>query len=163
MPKVTSFEDKQYSNSQSKRAFFDCLAQAFQDLKLEKYSQKSWNVPVEQLKGITMKLMNDHEFCLTYHRVEAGTVEEMAAKKEDGGKFLSKVLQELKKRVKKLHGKTLKTKKIKEDRSIENFTRVHTDVSWQVGAAPLHYHSRPQRKFFVKDTAIYSIDVEFDE
>lgn len=153
--KISSYEDKKYEQGNSLVA---SLKQAFVDFKHDKEKIKSWNMPISELDGVTLKVFNDHEFCLTYHRVETGTIESIAQLESGGKKFLKEVEKELKSRFKKLTGKTLELKKVREDQDFEQYQRMQADTSWMVGSSRYGYNSRPVAKFFVRDTIVYKYE-----
>lgn len=153
--KVLSYEDKKFDQGSS---LVDSLSQAFVDFKHDKEKIKSWNMPIAELDGVTMKILNDREICLTYHRVEVGTIESIAHLESNGKKFLKEVEKELKSRFKKLTGKSIELKKVKEDQSFEQYQRMQADTSWMVGSSRYGYNSRPVAKFFVRDTIYYTYD-----
>jgi hypothetical protein len=147
--KILSYEDKKYEQGSSLVA---SLQQAFVDLKYDKEKIKSWNMPIADLSGCTLKIVNDSELCLTYHRVEVGSMDEIARLQFAGKKYLKEVEKELKSKFKKLTGKTLELKKKSEDQNFEKYQHVRLDSS----------DRRSIGKYFVKDTILYtySSDVE---
>lgn len=160
--KVLSYEDKQYKNAQSKRAMYDCLYQIFQDIKHEKRGS-GWNLPVSAQGGMTMKLIGTDQFTLTYHRVETGTLDEMAKIKTNSGPDVLRVfLSEFKKRFKKSFGKTITIKKMTEDQQFEQYGRMQADTSYSLGSNRAGLHSRPVCKFFVRDTTLFSFDTDVE-
>ncbi len=154
MPKkVLSYEDKKFDQGNS---LVDSLMQAFVDFKHDKEKIKSWNMPITQLEGVTMKILNDKNVCLTYHRVEVGSIESMYELQTNGKKFLKEVEKELKARFKKLTGKTIELKKTKEDQDFEQFSRMQSDRS-SYGSGG---RNRSICKFFVRDTVTYSFEAD---
>ena len=141
--KIQSYEDKKFDRGDS---LVSSLQQAFNDLKYDREKVKSWNMPVCNLEGVTMKILNNTELCLTYHRVEVGSIESMQSLKTGGIKFLKEVEKEIKSRFKKLTGKSLELKKQKEDQNFEQYGRLQADTGYKI---------RPIGKFFVKDTIHY--------
>lgn len=158
MPKkVLSYEEKNYNR---KKAMYDVLAQVLQDIKIEQSGMHNWNLPVEQLKGITSRFDGSGLLELTYHRLEVATIEGMAHKQEDGKKFLETVVKELKKKFKKYTGKTLELKKIREDQAIDKYSRLQADTSWMLGSSRYGYGSRPVGRYLVRDSCVYQFDTE---
>jgi SMC interacting uncharacterized protein involved in chromosome segregation len=149
MPKkVLSYEDKKFEQGNSLVA---SLQQAFVDFKSDKEKIKSWNMPIADLNGVTLKILNNSEMCLTWTRVEVGSIEQMATIENNAKKFLKEVEKELKARFKKLTGKSLEVKKKKEDRMFEKYQSLYADTSWMLG-----YGRAPIAKFFVRDTIHYT-------
>jgi hypothetical protein len=156
MPKkVLSYEDKKFEQGNS---LVDSLQQAFVDFKHDKEKVKSWNMPIAALDGVTMKIVNHNTMCLTYHRVEVGSIESVNPLKDSGKKFLKEVEKELKSRFKKLTGKSLELKKLKEDQDLEQYQRMQADTSWMVGSSRHSHVTRPIAKFFVRDTVHYTFE-----
>lgn len=145
--KVLSYEDKKFDQGNS---LVDSLQQAFVDFKQDKEKIKSWNMPVADLQGVTMKIYNDSEMCLTFHRVEVCSAEQLNSVEVNAKKMLKEVEKELKARFKKLTGKPLELKKKKEDRTFEKYQTLYADTSWVLG-----YGRTPVAKFFVRDTIVY--------
>lgn len=156
MPKVLSYEDKNYKQKQD---IYSSLAQCFQELKYERQSSGAWNLPVQQMESILLKQVGDETFAITFYRVETGTQESMARIGDEGKKIIKEVEKELKKRFKKMTGKTLELKKVKEeDSNFEKMSRLSGETSWMLGSSRYGYGSRPVGRFAVKDTIIYSFD-----
>lgn len=153
--KVLSYEDKKFEQGNS---MIDCLQQAFIDFKHDKEKIKSWNMPIAALDGVTLKIVNYNTVCMTYHRVEVGTIESVTPLKDSGKKFLKEVEKELKSRFKKLTGSILELKKLKEDQDIEQYQRMQSDTSWMVGSSRHSHVTRPVAKFFVRDTVYFTFD-----
>jgi hypothetical protein len=154
MPKkVLSYEDKKFDQGNS---LVNSLMQAFVDFKHDKEKIKTWNMPISNLEGVTMKILNDKNFCLTYHRVEVGSIESMFELQTNGKKFLKEVEKELKARFKKLTGKAIEFKKTKEDQDFEQFSRMQSDRS-SYGSGG---RNRSICKFFVRDTVNYSFEAD---
>lgn len=152
MPKkVLSYEDKKFEQGNS---LVDSLMQAFVDFKHDKEKVKTWNMPIAALDGVTMKIVNYNTICLTYHRIEVGSIGDINLLKVSAQPFLKEVEKELKSRFKKLTGKALELKKHKEDQDVEQFGRVQSDTSGVFGYNP----SRTMCKFFVRDTVFYTFD-----
>ena len=154
--KVKSYEERNYNR---KKAMYDVLAQCLQDLKFEQSGMHGWNVPVEQLKGITSRFDGSGQLEVTYHRYEVGTIEGMAHRKEDGKKFLDIVVKELKKKFKKHTGKVLELKKIRDDQAIDKQSRLQADTAWMLGSSRYGYGSRPVGRYLVRDSRIYEFDI----
>jgi hypothetical protein len=158
--KVIGYADKNY---QQKKAIYDCLAQALEDLKYDTVAAgHRWNTPVEQVRGLTARLIGEGNLEITYHHVEVTTVEGLARLEEFGKDFLKETEKELKKRFKKLTGKALKLKKIKEDRSFEKQSRVQADTSWMLGSSRHGYGNRPVGRYLVRDSRVYDISAALE-
>lgn len=158
--KILSYEDKMYQNQDSGKHIYDCIYQAFLDVKAEK-RHGGWNLPVVDQGGITIKFLGENKFCLTYHRVEVGTLEEIAKNKETSGKdYLKVFVSEIKKKFKALTNNALKLEKGKEDQVVEHYQRMYADTAWfNPSNMPARGRS-PMSKFFVKDSCVYSFETE---
>jgi hypothetical protein len=157
MAKVQSYEERNYNR---KKSLYDVLAQIMQDLKIEQNGMHSWNMPVENLKGITSRIIGDGNLEMTYHRFEVCTIEGLAHREDDGKKFLDIVAKELKKRFKKYTGKTLELKKIRDDQGLEKYSRLQADTSWMLGSSRYGYGARPVGRYLVRNSRIYEFDTE---
>lgn len=157
MPKVLSYEDKNFNQ---KKDIFSALAQCFADLKYEQKSAHQWNLPADKLNSMDLRLVDDQHLTIRYYRVEVGTVETVRRSSEDGQKFVKEIEKELKKRFKKMTGKVLKLKKVKDDQDLEKMSRLQSDTSWMLGSSRYGYGARPVGRFLVKDSALYSFDCE---
>ena len=157
---VIGYADKNY---QQKKSIYDCLAQALEDLKYDTVaSGHKWNIPVEQVKGLTARLLGGEHLEITYHHMETTTVEGLSRLEDFGKDFLKETEKELKKRFKKLTGKALKLKKIKEDRSFEKASRVQADTSWMLGSSRHGYGQRPVGRYLVRDSRVYEISAALE-
>lgn len=155
MPNVISYADRAY---QQKKALYDSLSQMFHDIKNEKYGKHGWNLPVEQINGVTMRFVSEGLMELTYHRYEVCTVEGLA--RDEKSKFLGEVVKELKKRFKKYTGKALTLSKVREDRAIDKHSRLQADNSWMLGSSRYGYGARPIGRYLVRDSCVYAMECE---
>lgn len=151
--KVLGYEEKNY---QQKKNLYDCIAQAFINMKAEKSAEQKSFIVAEMIKGITLKFVNNEFLCLTYHRYEVGTTDTLARNKDEANTFLKDIEKELKKSFKKLTKKALKLKKEKEDQVIDKISMGQADTSWMVGSSKLD-RNRTGR-YLVRDTRVYSFD-----
>lgn len=159
--KVDGYAEKGYLQS---KAIFDSVAQALQDLKYETAAAgHRWNLPVEQIRGLTARFIGEGSLEITYHHMETTTVEGLARLEEFGKSFLLETERELKKRFKKLTGKALTLKKIKEDRSFEKASLVQADTSWMLGSSRYGYGARPTGRFLVRDSRVYEFKASLDK
>lgn len=160
MPKVLSYEDKMYQNQDPSKVVYDCLYQAFLDLKAEK-RHGGWNLPVMEQGGVTMKFLGEGKFCVTYHRVETGTIEEIAKNKQTSGKdYLKIFVNELKKKFKAETKQSLKLNIIDESQLTDPMQHTYADTSWMLGSNRAGYRGRPTYKFLIRDTNTYSFETE---
>jgi hypothetical protein len=158
--KVAGYEEKNYLQ---KRAIYDSIVQALEDIKHGTvHGGHGWNLPVEHVKGLTARLIGEENLELTYHHIETATVEDLARMEQTGKEFLGEAEKELKKRFKKLTGKALKLKKVKEDRGIDKASRIQAETSWMVGSSRHGFGGRPYGRYLVRDSRIYKIDATLD-
>jgi len=157
--KVDGYADRNY---QQKKNLYDSIAQAFQDMKYGVvHTANSWNVPVEQLKGVTMRMVGD-TLEIAYHHYEVTTVEGLARVEDTGKDFLKETEKGIKKRFKELTKKTLNLKKISEDRVIEKASRLQADTSWMLGSSRYGYGARPVGRYLVRDSRVYEYSAELE-
>jgi hypothetical protein len=159
--KVVGYADRGY---QQKKAIYDCVAQALEDLKYDTTSSgHRWNLPVEQVRGLTARLIGEGYLELTYHHLEVTTVEGLARLEDFGKEFLKETEKELKKRFKKITGKALKLKKVKDDRSFEKASRVQADTSWMLSSNRHGYGARPVGRYLVRDSRVYEFSASLEK
>jgi hypothetical protein len=152
--KIEAYEDQQY---QQKKDALSSLAQCFQDLKFDRNSTHTWNKALADVEGVTMKAVGD-TVSLVAHKIVTGTVETIQKDEGPRGKaFLKEVEKELKKRFKKMTGKDLELKKIKEEQQVEKYSVLQADTSWMVGSSRNGYHGNPICKFIVRDFITYQL------
>jgi hypothetical protein len=157
MPKIISYTDKGY---QQKKAIYDSISQVISDMKHECGGRHGWNLPVEQVSGVTSRFVSDSLLELTYHRFEVCTVEGLARKENDGPTFLAEVVKELKKRFRKHTKKNLNLKKVKEGQAIDKTSRIQADTSWMLGSSRYGYGARPVGRYLIRDSCVYEFDVD---
>lgn len=160
MASVVSYADKNY---QQKKALYDILLQVFQDWKYgQVHTSRSWNTPVQDIKGATLRLVGEEHLELTYHHYEVTTVEGLARQNltEDGQKAIDAMMESICKEFKEVTGKTLKVKKIRNDQGIEKASRISAETSWMLGSSRYGYGARPVGRYLVRDNAIYEFDAE---
>lgn len=160
MPKVLNYEEKKYIQ---KRHLYDCIVQAFEDVKTDLNGQMGgWNLPVEEVKGVSLRLVGDEHIELTYHHYEITTIEGLAVTESKGPTFLKDVVKSLKKKFRKLTGKTLNLKVIKESQAIDKVSRIQADTSWMIGSSRYGFGSHPRGRYLVKDSCVYSFDASVE-
>ena len=121
--KVQSFEDRKYKQKEDMNS---CLVQAFSDLKHD-MNQHGWTKLVEELNGVTLRRFGTDMFEMSYHKIYTGSPQDIDNHDRESKKFLDSVMGDLKKRFKKLSGKTLGLKKVKENRTIEKYSRLYAE------------------------------------
>lgn len=156
MPKVESYEERNYNR---KKAYYDVIAQVLQDLKVE-HAHHGWNLPVQEMKGVTSRYLGEGNLEITYHRFEVCTIEGLARNEDNGKKFIEGIVKELKKRFRKVTKKALKLKKIREDQAIDKYSRLQADTSWMLGSSRYGYGARPVGRYLVRNSCIYEFDTE---
>jgi len=160
MPKVATYSDKNY---QKKKSMYDAIAQCIEDIKYDETNGVGWNRAIEEMKGVTCRLIGREHLELTYHRFVMSTVEDLARMEDDGKKFLKEVEKELKKRFKKLTSKELKMKIIKTDRGYDKYSRMQADNSWMVGSSRYGGGQHPIARYLIKDSQVYSFSAKLEE
>ncbi len=156
------YQDENYKRNED---VYAAVVQAFEDLKHEKCASvgSTWNVPVENLKGITLKLVGKDHILISYHSFLMATPEILPHKKAECKKFLDEVAKELKKRFKTNTKKVLTLKKINETDGVEKYSQMYGEVS---AVSPL---GNPRRvlstagKFLVRTGRLYAFDTALKE
>jgi hypothetical protein len=159
---VEGYEDKNYKQ---KKEIYASLTQVFSDLQYDHNSHSGWNMLSDKVKGVTMKLttppLGENMLELTFHRYEVTTVEGLARLEDDGKKFLTEVVKDLKKRFKKHTGKALKLTKLEEgDPIYDKISRLESDTSWMLGSNRYGYGARPVGRYLIRNTVVYRYDAE---
>lgn len=153
------YADENYEKS---RALYDQIAQVFEDYKYGAVSSgHTWNLPIQEIKGVTMRFRGENLLEITYHRYEVTTVEGMARAKQDndGLKFVEGVVKQLKKEFKEATGKQLALEKVKDmPWSPEKASRLTADTSWMLGSSRYGHGSRPVGRYLVRSTRVYKFD-----
>lgn len=159
---VLNYDDKSYDNNQQ---LYACLEQAFQDFKYGTvHSNSSWNTPVHDIEGLTLRYLGENRIQVTRHHYVVGTVESVKREMEDGrtsNKFLNDVMREMKRIFKKNTGKALKVEKVGEmDRKLDKTHRVSAEQSFLLSANKYGYGQRPVGKYLFKDSCVYDVDAK---
>lgn len=131
-----------------------------QDIKVEQNGAHGWNLPIQEMKGVTARLLGEGCLEITYHRFEVCTIEGLARREDDGKKFLQNIVKEVKKRFKKYTGKALTLKKVREDQNIDKHSRLQADTSWMLGSSRYGHGARPVGRYLVRDSCVYEFDIE---
>jgi len=156
---VLTYDDKSYNNN---KQLYACLEQAFQDFKYGKvHSNSSWNTPVHDIEGLTLRYLGESHIQLTRHHYVVGTVETVSREMHDGRtstKFLNDVMKEVKKIFKENTGKSLTIEKKGElDRNIDKTHKVSAEYSFMLSSYRYGHGQRPVAKYLLKDSCTYSI------
>lgn len=153
------------NNYQQNKVLYDTLAQVFDTYKYGVSSSgHSWNQPMEELRGVTMRLLGDSNVELTYHRYVVETVEgleRMRSQEDPGMKFLKSVVSELKKEFKNATGKALALKMSKEKPlHFEKVSRLTAESSWMLGSNRYGAGARPLGRYLVRTSCVYDLSSE---
>ncbi len=152
------------NNYQQNKALYDILAQVFDTYKNGAVSSgHSWNQPVQELRGITMRFLGEHHLEITYHRYAVETVEGLARMENDdaGVKFLSEVSKALKKEFKEATGKVLTLKKVKEKPLyFEKVSRLTAESSWMLGSSRYGHGQRPVGRYLARTGCVYDFSAK---
>jgi len=157
MVKVTSYGDKNY---QQKKELYDILFQVFQDWKYGKvHSQGSWNIPVNEIEGTTIRLVGEH-LEMTYHHYEVASRDEiqMMNNTKDGQRFIDEMMKALKKEFKKVTEKPLTIKKIKDYQDLDKVSKISAESSWLYSSGN---NNRAVGRYLIRDTATYEFSANF--
>lgn len=152
------------NNYQQNKALYDILAQVFDTYKYGVVSSgHSWNQPVQELRGVTMRFLGEHHFELTYHRYAVDTVEGLERMRQDnsGEKFLREVVKALKKEFKEETGKALTLTKVKEKPLyFEKASRLTAESSWMLGSSRYGHGARPVGRYLVRTSCVYDFSAK---
>jgi hypothetical protein len=154
--KILSYEDQKFDKSKD---IYASIVQAVEDVKYgEVMAGGKWNKLVENVKGLTVRLVGTERIELTYHHYEVTTVEGLARMQDDGKLFIGEALKAIKKQFKSITGKALELKEIKFDRSLEKQSQLQGERNFLLGGGG--YGARPVGRYLVRDSCIYSFDSE---
>lgn len=151
------YADENYEKS---KALYDQVAQVFEDYKYGAVSSgHTWNMPVQEIKGITMRFRGENLLEITYHRYEVTSVEGLARikQKDEGLTFVEEVAKKLKKEFKSATGKALTLKKVSEDMPpfFEKASRLTAETSWVLGSSRYGHGSRPVGRYLTRSARTY--------
>src|SRR3990167_3108272 len=116
--------DKRFLREQD---VYSCIAQSFEDFKEELNSQHSWNIPLDETDGMSIKYVGENMLVVNYHKIKVGRQEDVILDEDVSKKKIDEIAKEVKKRFKKYSKKTLDLKKVKENRSVEKYSRVYAE------------------------------------
>ena len=144
-------------NYMQQKNLYDTVSQVFENYKYGATSiGHSWNMPVEEIRGITLRYLGDNLLELTYHRYEVDTVEGLHRSEPEGQKFLSEVVKALKKEFKSATGETLEMKKVRESPVYyEKVSRLSAETSWMLGSSRYGHGARPVGRYLAKTICVY--------
>src|SRR3990167_9340938 len=106
---------------------YSCIAQSFEDFKQDLNSQHSWNIPIDEADGMSIKYVGENMLVVNYHTIKTCRQEEVVSDEDISKKKLDEIVKEIKKRFKKYNKKALDLKKVKESRSVEKHSRVYAE------------------------------------
>ena len=106
---------------------YSCIAQSFEDFKQDLNSQHSWNIPIDEADGMSIKYVGENMLVVNYHTIKTCRQEEVISDEDISKKKLDEIVKEIKKRFKKYSKKALDLKKVKESRSVEKHSRVYAE------------------------------------
>jgi len=156
-----AFADKNY---QQNKVLYDILAQVFENYKQGAVSSEhSWNMPVQELRGITMRFLGENHMEVTYHRYETTTVEGLARMRnqDSGAEFLKEVSKALKKEFKSATGKALTLTKVKETPLyFEKAGRISAESSWMLGSSRYGHGARPVGRYLCRTSCVYDFSAK---
>ncbi len=123
-----AYKDENYKQGED---VYSSLVQCFEDMKNAKIRSigSTWNVAVESLKGITLKLVGDCHIQLTYTCFQMANPEILKDTHKDMKKFLDEVIKEMKKGFKSKTKTSIVFKKIQEHEGIEKYSQTFGAVS----------------------------------
>jgi len=149
------------NNYQQKKAIYDILRQVFEDFKYDKvHGGHTWNTPVEQIQGITMRMLGESQVELTYHHYEVTTIEGINRADDNGKEFLDAVVKQLKSRFKRETGTALTLKPVKSDRNLEKVSRLSAESSWMLGSNRYGHGARPVGRYLIRDVCLYDLHAD---
>lgn len=110
---------------------YSSLVQVFEDMKTAKFRSmgSTWNVAVEALKGITLKLVGDSHIQLTYTCFQMANPEILKDTRREMKKFLDDVVKELKKGFRAKTKTSITFNKTKEYDGVEKYSQHFGAVS----------------------------------
>jgi alpha-galactosidase/6-phospho-beta-glucosidase family protein len=151
-------------NYVQKKNLYDVLSQVFENYKYGATSiGHSWNQPLDQVRGVTMRYLGENLLELTYHRYEVTTVEglERMKRDNDGEKFVTEVVKQLKKEFKSETGKDLTMKKVKgKPIYFEKAGRVSGEKSFLYSSTTYGHGARAVGRYLAKTSCIYDFSAK---
>lgn len=159
MADVISYEDRKY---EQKENLYDALAQVMEDVKEENRASSKWNTPVQEIEGITYKLLSTGLVEILFHRYEVGTVETIGRNENHGKQFIGKFVERVKKSFKKKTGETLLMKEVELEANkkdiIEKTSKVEGERTWILGANLYGLGQRPVGRYLIRTSCVYEVE-----
>ena len=132
---------------------YSCIAQSFEDFKADLNSEKSWNIPIDEANGMTIRYVGENLLAISYHKIKIGQQDDIMRDELDSKKMLDEMAKEVKKRFKKYSRKVLDLKKVKEARSVEKFSRMYAENVPLFGNG--YGYGQSIGRFYVVDSRVY--------
>jgi len=152
MPKkIEGYKDQQYDRSKD---HLSVLQQIYEDIRRELDDSCSWNIPVADTNGLSMKVGgNVLELC--WIRYETTTPELLAVQEKEGAPFFKEFEKEMKKRFKKQTKTTIVLKKVGEDLSYEKIDRMTGETSQWFGVGSHMTTVDKAGKYLIREKKVY--------
>jgi hypothetical protein len=117
-------------------------------------------MPIEELKGMTFKLIGDNKFEIMYHSYMVTSPYDLAKLEQTGTEVVKEVVNQLKKRFKKATKKTLKMTKKENNLSYEKIGKTAGETSPMFGQGNKTMFVNPVGRFLVRERCVYEYDIE---
>jgi len=150
------FEVKHYNQNED---YYAMIMQIFQEMKQEKNNSFGMSMPIEELKGLTIKLVEDDKVEVVYHSYVVTDVYELAKMEQLGTDVLKEVVSQLKKRFKKLTKKTINFKKVEGQVVYEKIGKTCAETSPYFGHGLRSTMSTTTGKYLVREKCLYEFNV----
>lgn len=123
-----------WKNYNIKKNFYDALANAFDELKVEINGRHGWNRPIEQLDGLTLRLLNNGYVQINHAKYIVANRQTLEMKeKVIAEEFITELVKMLKKKFRKLTGVSLDLKEHEKTQDIQLFSKLTPDKSYSYG------------------------------
>lgn len=131
---------------------------AFQYLKQKMGSSKNWNMPVEQMDGLTLIAVGQDKIKLTHSKYIVFNPYTYKMKElPEADEFLNALEKGLIKKYKELTDSPLKLKLFKQEQDIQEYSKISGDVSWVFSGGDASRSSRYMAKGILITARIYTV------
>jgi hypothetical protein len=117
-------------------------------------------MPIEELKGMTLKLVGDNKIEIMYHAYLVTSPYDLAKMEQMGSDVIKEVVNQLKKRFKKVTKKTLKLTKKDGQFAYEKVGKTCGEVSGMFGQGTKSIMNNPVGRFLLREKTIYEYSID---
>lgn len=145
-------------NYNPKDDYLSSLFNAFDYLKRKMANSVQWNMPVEQMDGLTLTAFGQDKVKLTHSKYIVFNPYTYKMKElPEANEFLNAIEKGLIKKYKEMTDTPITLKLYKEDQDIQEYSRISGDASWVFSGGDSSRSSRYMARGLLTTTRIYSV------